>query len=162
MALQLPDDFKEFLRLLSENQVEYLLVGGYAVNYYGYPRATADMDVWVRIGERNAERVVKSLEDFGFNLPELTPDLFLSKRALVRMGVPPLRLEILTDISGVQFEEAYARREQVMQEDIEVSLIALDDLIQNKTAAGRPKDILDAEELQRSLAKSRGEHSKGE
>ncbi|MGH2586905.1 MAG: hypothetical protein ACRDJE_18480, partial [Dehalococcoidia bacterium] len=108
--IELPPDFKEFLRLLNANQVDYLLIGGYAVTYYGYPRATADMDVWIAIHPENASRTVAALKEFGFDLPELSPELFLSENRIVRMGVPPVRIEIATTISGVDFADCYAAR----------------------------------------------------
>src|SRR5262245_18805081 len=99
MATILPPDFKEFLRLLNSNNVEYLLIGGYAVNYHGYPRATVDMDVWIAMDPQNAERVAAAVRAFGFR--DTTAREFLQPHKIVRMGVPPLRLEILTTISGV-------------------------------------------------------------
>src|SRR5215471_14684564 len=103
--LQLPADLREFLKLLNAARVEYLLVGGYAVGYYGYPRATADMDVWVARSARNAAKLVQVLRDFGFGVKQLTPQLFLTGDQVVRLGEPPLRIEILTSISGVDFAE---------------------------------------------------------
>ncbi len=86
---QLPPDFKEFLQLLNAHDVKYLLIGGYAVGYHGYPRATVDMDIWVAIHPENAQKIVAVLDEFGFNLPELKPNLFLEKDKIIRMGVPP-------------------------------------------------------------------------
>ncbi len=94
--VNLPPDFKEFLRLLNANRVEYLLIGGYAVAYHGYPRATADMDIWTAVYLRNAETVVSVLKQFGFNTPQLTPDLFMQEGQIIRMGMPPVRIEIAT------------------------------------------------------------------
>ena len=145
--IPLPPDFKEFLRLLNARQVEYLLIGGYAVGYYGYPRATADMDIWIAINRQNAEKVVAVLREHGFDLPELSPDLFLEEDRIIRMGVPPLRLEVITSISGVRFEECYAERVPVMVEDVEASLISLRHLKINKKASGRFKDLDDLENL---------------
>ena len=108
--MQLPLDFKEFLKLLNSRQVKYLLIGGYAVSYYGYPRATGDMDIWIAIEPTNAVKICEVLREFGFNLPELSPDLFLQENKIIRMGVPPLRLEILTTISGVKFSDCYAEK----------------------------------------------------
>src|SRR5947199_6707247 len=102
-TIQLQVDFKEFLKLLASNKVEYLLIGGYAVGYYGYPRATNDIDVWVRISEVNADRLVLALSDFGFSVPELNRELFLTELNIVRMGRPPLRIEIATTMSGIYF-----------------------------------------------------------
>ena len=101
--MQLPPDFKDFLRLLNLKQVEYLLIGGYAVSYYGYPRATGDMDVWIAINPQNAAKVVEVLKEFGFDVANLSVDLFLQENKVIRMGIPPLRLELLTTISGVEF-----------------------------------------------------------
>ena len=110
MEIELPLDFKEFLKLLNEKSVRYLLIGGYAVGYHGYPRATNDMDVWIAIQPDNARKIVAVLKEFGFDHPELTPDLFLQENKIIRMGHPPMRLEISTGISGVEFEESYASR----------------------------------------------------
>ncbi len=103
MALTLPDDFREFLRLPNFHCVEYLLIGGFAVSYHGYPRTTNDMDIWVAMSRQNAEKLVALLKEFGFDTPELTVDLFLTEQKVVRMGIPPMRIEILTSISGVDF-----------------------------------------------------------
>lgn len=143
----LPPDFKEFLRLLNSHTVEYLLVGGYAVGYYGYPRATADMDIWVARTPQNAAKLVTVLKEFGFNVPELSPELFLRENQVIRMGVPPFRIEIVTSASGVTFEECYAARVQAVIDDIEVNMISLDHLKANKRATGRHKDLDDLEHL---------------
>jgi hypothetical protein len=124
-----------------------LLIGGYAVGYYGYPRATADMDIWIAIEPKNAEKVVKVLQEFGFGVEELTPDLFLQEEQIIRMGVPPVRIEILTTISGVSFEECYAARQVDVLDEVEVNLISLDHLKINKKASGRYKDLNDLENL---------------
>ena len=129
------------------HQVEYLLIGGYAVAYHGYPRATNDMDVWVAIHPDNAKRLVSVLQLFGFSVPELSDDLFLQKDKIIRMGVPPMRIEILTSISGVAFEECYTNRIVDKIDGIPVNLIALEQLRQNKRASGRYKDLNDLEHL---------------
>ncbi len=146
-TIPLPPDFKEFLRLLNSRHVEYLLIGGWAVGYYGYVRPTQDMDVWIAIQPRNAENVVAALKDFGFDVPELSVELFLKENKVVRMGVPPLRLEILTTISGVNFDECYAARTREMIDDVEVNIISLRHLKTNKKASGRLKDLNDLEHL---------------
>ena len=147
MDIELPLDFKEFLKLLDENDVAYLLIGGYAVGYYGYPRATNDMDVWIAMQPANAERMVTALRVFGFDVPELSPDLFLQKNSIVRLGVPPIRLEIMTGISGVEFEACYAEREMGIIDGVPVSIISLHQLKINKRASGRYKDLNDLENL---------------
>jgi hypothetical protein len=145
-TVNLPPDFKEFLQLLSAHHVEYLLIGGYAVAYHGYPRATADMDIWIALHPQNAEKVV-ALKAFGFDLPELSAALFLKEGQIIRMGVPPLRIEIATSISGVCFEECYAARVIDILDEVEVNLISLTHLIANKKAASRYKDLNDLENL---------------
>jgi len=109
-TIHLPPDFKEFLRLINAHKVEYLLIGGYAVSYHGYPRATVDMDIWIAVRPANADRVVAALKEFGFDLPDLSPELFLRPWQIIRLGVPPARIEIATTISGVDFAECYAER----------------------------------------------------
>jgi hypothetical protein len=132
---------------LNSKNVEYLLVGGYAVSYYGYPRATGDMDIWIAIHPRNAQKVVDALKEFGFGLPHLSPDLFLQEQRIIRMGMPPFRLEIFTTISGVDFDECYSKRVVDVIDGIEVKFINLDDLKINKQASGRPKDVNDLQNL---------------
>lgn len=146
-TIHLPPDFKEFLQLLNAHQVEYLLIGGYAVGYHGYPRATADMDIWIAIQPSNAARVVAALKEFGFDVPELRPELFLQKDQIVRMGVPPVRIEIATTISGVEFEECYQERIIDELDDVQVNLISLKHLKNNKKASGRHRDLDDLEHL---------------
>jgi hypothetical protein len=147
MELRLPQDFKEFLKLLNAKGVEYLLIGGYAVGYHGYPRATADMDVWVAVKPENAEKLMVVLRDFGFDMPELTPELFLKEKNIVRMGIPPMRIEITTGISGVEFDACYAQKVVDILDGVQVNIINLQDLKVNKKASGRFKDLSDLENL---------------
>src|SRR5437764_11481006 len=128
--IRLQVDLKEFLKSLASNRVEYLLIGGYAVGYYGYPRPTGDLDVWIAINPQNAERVVTALREFGFNA---SYDLFLQENSVVRMGVSPFRVELLTTIDGVNFRECYERRTIAEIDGVEVSLIDLRDLRLNKS-----------------------------
>ena len=146
----LPRDFKDFLKLLNENDVRYLLIGGYAVGYYGYPRATADMDVWIAVDANTAKRMVKVMTSFGFEEGAVSHDVFLNQRGLIRMGVPPLRLEILMGISGVEFDDCYERRIDDVVDGVDVKLISLMDLRLNKEASGRLKDLNDLEHLPES------------
>ena len=145
--IRLPKDFKELLELLNSKKIEYLLVGGYAVAFYGYPRTTGDMDVWVAISKNNADKTVEALRDFGFNVPELKSELFLEKGKNIRMGNPPLRIEILTSIDGVEFAECYENRTVITIDGIEVNFISLKDLKKNKKASGRYQDLADLEHL---------------
>lgn len=146
--MQLPPDFKEFLRLLNENRVKYLLIGGYAVGYYGYPRATNDLDVWISLDSENAVKVVSALRQFGFQAPELTESLFLQENKIIRMGNAPMRIEVATSISGVTFDQCYSRRvTAVLGGGLDVPVISLQDLKANKRASGRHKDLDDLENL---------------
>ena len=149
MDLELPQDFKELFRSLNANKVEYLLIGGYAVICHGYVRNTIDIHVVVSNERENAERIVEALTDFGFGGLGLDVALFTDPDSLVRMGVEPIKIEILNYLKGVSFDLAYSRRKTQQVEDIEVSLIDLQDLISNKKAVGRLKDLADVEELEK-------------
>jgi predicted nucleotidyltransferase len=133
--------------LCNQKRVKYLLIGGYAVGYYGYPRATGDMDIWIERSPENAAKMVAVLKVFGFDVPALSVDLFLEQGKIVRMGVPPIRLEILNDISGVEFVECYPSRRRAIMDGIRVDIISLRDLKTNKGAAARAKDLDDLEHL---------------
>lgn len=146
-TIRLPNDFKDFLKLLNANRVEYLLIGGYAVGYHGYPRATGDMDIWVAINAENADRIVNALKEFGFAVPELSAELFLCPSQIVRMGFPPMRIELTTTISGVEFQECYATKVVAEFDGVKVNLIDLKHLKINKKASGRYKDLSDLENL---------------
>ena len=147
MDMVLPPDFKEFLNLLKGKNIQYLLIGGYAVGYHGYPRATNDMDIWIAIDPKNAEQMVLVLKEFGFDTPQLSKELFLKKNSIVRMGIAPMRIEILTTISGVNFEECFKQRVVEEIDGIEVNIISLKQLKINKKSSGRHKDLDDFENL---------------
>ncbi|MGK0618088.1 nucleotidyltransferase [Meiothermus cerbereus] len=147
MALLTPD-FREFLRFLNENRVRYLLVGGYAVGLHGYPRYTKDLDIWVEASQENAERVIKAIEDFGFASLELTPQDFLEPGVFIQIGYPPVRIDLLTQPSGVVFAECYENREQIEVDGLTIPVIGLEDLRKNKKASGRSQDLADLEKLE--------------
>ena len=147
MVTKLPQDFKDFLRLLGEHRVEYLLIGGYAVAFYDYSRPTADANVWIAMNPRNAHAAVSALSEFGFVDAALTAQVFLQRDRIVRMGHPPMRLELMTTIDGVDFEACYARRNIVGIDGQTVDLIDLADLRTNKAASARAKDMADLERL---------------
>ena len=133
--------------MLNSHQVEYLLIGGYAVGYHGYPRATADMDIWIARHPQNAEKVVAALKEFGFAVPKLSVELFLKENQIICMGVPPVKVDIATTISGVTFDECYAERVVDILDDVEVNIISRKHLKANKKASGRLKDLTDLENL---------------
>lgn len=146
-TILLPPDFKEFLQLPNAHDIRYLLIGGYAVAFHGYPRATVDMDFWVAIHPDSAQRIVNALREFGFDLPELEEIIFLEKDKVIRMGVPPMQLKLLTSISGVEFEDCFAERVVSRFDDVDINVISLERLKQNKKASGRYKDLNDLEHL---------------
>ena len=146
-TIRLPPDFKEFLKLLNSQRVEYLLVGGYAVGYHGYPRSTGDMDLWLARSDANAARVIQALAAFGFSESSLNPELFTTEHKVVRFGIPPLRIDLLTSVSGVEFQACYAQRITDLIDGIPVSVIGLEELKQNKRAGNRAKDLNDLEHL---------------
>ena len=147
VTTRLPIDFKEFLQLLNAHKVEYLLVGGYAVGFHGYPRATIDLDIWVARNLQNAKNIIAVLKEFGFSVEELSEELFLEENKIIRMGEPPIRIEIITSASGVSFKECYKDRIQVAFDEVPVNLISLQHLKLNKQASGRHKDLDDLENL---------------
>jgi len=146
-TIHLPSDFKEFLKLLNAHQVEYLLIGGYAVGFHGYPRATVDMDIWIAMNPANSQRIVTVLKEFGFDLPELSPELFLKEWQIIRLGVPPVRIDLATTLSVVNFNECYAERVVDILDGVKVNLISLRHLKINKKASGRHQDLADLENL---------------
>lgn len=147
METRLPPDFREFLVLLNSERVEYLLVSGYAVSYHGYPRPTGDLDVWIATDIENARRVRRALDKFGFAQDKRRPEDFQVPHKVFRMGVPPVRIEVLTGVSGVDFAACYARRVEVELDGVAVTLIGREDLLANKKAAGRHEDLDDLEHL---------------
>jgi hypothetical protein len=142
-------DFKEFLSLLNSARIEYLLIGGYAVNLHGYHRATKDMDVWIATKPQNLSKLIDVLVQFGFKAGSLRPEDFTGEQSVFRMGVPPCRLELLTRISGVDFDSCHQRRVMMNVDGIDVPVISYEDLKQNKISSDRLKDKADVEELER-------------
>lgn len=149
MAVELEPDFKTFLNLLEHHGVEYLLIGGYAVNYYGYVRYTGDMDIFVSNTSENAVRVALALNEFGFS--EVTPEMITTPSSMLRMGVPPVKLEVTNFIDGVGFAECWGSRSRVNIDDLVVNIISLEKLRINKRASGRTKDLADLENLPENL-----------
>lgn len=147
MAMKLPDDFRDFLKLLNDHRIRYLLIGGYAVGLHGYPRATGDLDIWVDSQPENSERLTAAVRKFGFDLPEVLPETFQKADTIFRMGRPPIRIEIHTSISGVEFEKCFKERILKTIDGININLINLENLLTNKRAAGRHRDLDDIENL---------------
>lgn len=144
----LPPDFREFLECLNAAGVEYLLIGGHAVSYHGYPRTTSDMDVWVNRTPENAQRVIAAVQRFfGLPMEGLTEAQLLDPENVTHFGARPQLIEILNRISGGDFAIAWARRVETSYDGVPTHIIALEDLRLNKTASGRHKDLADLENL---------------
>ncbi|MGH9739366.1 MAG: nucleotidyltransferase [Candidatus Acidiferrales bacterium] len=148
-------DFKELLRAFNEKGAEYLIVGGYAVMKYTEPRFTKDLDVWIRNSAENAVKVYQALTEFGAPLTSdrLTPEDFASEDMTYQIGVAPVRVDILTRVSGIQFAEAWQNRVESTFFGVPVHFISVKDLITNKKAAGRSSDLEQLELLQREGSK---------
>lgn len=146
-TILLPNEFRELLKSLNTHLAEYLLIGGFAVGYYGYPRATGDMDIWFDQTPTNAQRISDALVTFGFNQADVPATLFLEPGSMFRMGNPPLRIELLTDVSGIHFAGCWPRREVIELDGIPVNIIDIQSLKANKQASGRLKDLNDLENL---------------
>jgi len=147
--VQLSKDFQDFLKLLERHGVRYLIVGGYAVAAHTVPRYTKDLDVWVEVSPENAANLVAALDEFGFSSLGLVAADFLETDAVIQLGYEPNRIDILTGISGVRFADAYPKRTTARFGDLDVSTIDKRSLAANKRAVGRPRDLVDAEELEK-------------
>ena len=140
----LNNDYKEMLQSLLENKVEFLVVGAYAMAAYGYPRATGDLDLWIFASSENAEKVYKALGEFGAPIEQIDKNSFSEKGIIFQIGVAPCRIDILTQIDGVEFEQAYPKRKEIEIDGIKFPIISKEDLILNKESTGREKDKLDS------------------
>ena len=151
--IDLSRDFRDLLLAFSAHDVRYLIVGAYALAVLGRPRATGDMEVWIEPTADNASRAYAALEDFGAPLHDLTAADLAQPGIVFQIGLPPLRIDILTEISGVEFAEAWPRREQAMFDDVAVTVLGRDDFLTNKRATGRTQDLADVEALERLPSK---------
>jgi len=141
-------DYKDILRALCDEKARFLIVGAYAMAAHGYPRATMDIDIWVTPSAQNADAVLRALRRFGAPLHSLTKEDLQKDDTVFQIGVAPRRIDIITTASGLQFDETYDRSLSVKMEGIEVRIPSIDDLIRNKKASGRTKDLADAEALE--------------
>lgn len=145
--VNIPTDFREFIKLLNKNKVRYLIVGGYAVAVHGYPRFTGDIDILIDRTPDNASEVLKTLDDFGFSSIGILIEDLTTEDQVIQLGQPPLRIDLLTSIDGVTFKEVWGNRINREVDGLTVNLISFDDLIKNKKAANRRKDNADIEGL---------------
>lgn len=152
--MELDKDFKEFIELLNEHKVSYLVIGGYAVNYHGYPRYTKDIDFWLWMTRSNIEKLLEAISAFGFGGLNLNVEDFMTPENIVQLGYEPYRIDLLVDVEGVDFQECYKRRTEGKLDGIAVKFLSLQDLITAKKQAGRLQDLADAEQLQKIKNKS--------
>ena len=145
--MNLEDDLREFVELLNALNVHYVVVGAFAVAHYGHPRYTGDLDLFIERTRENAERLVQVMEGFGFADLNLSADDFLQEDLVIQLGVPPNRIDLLTFLSGVDFEETWATREQADMGGVSVPVISKELLKRNKRATGRSQDLADLERL---------------
>jgi hypothetical protein len=143
------DDLKEFFRLLNASRVEYVIVGGYAVAFHGFVRATKDIDVLFHSTPQNIKRLISALAGFGISEASMDANTFSEQGRIVRMGSPPLMIELINAVGGVTFAHIWKNRVQGTYGDVPVCFISRIDLLRNKKAAGRPQDLRDVEELGR-------------
>lgn len=146
--------FEELLKLLEENKVEYVIVGGYAVAFYGYPRFTKDIDIFFRNSEPNVKRIKKALISFGFTDKDLPDELFYEKGNIIQFGIEPLRVDIINEIDGVNIEDALKNAIRGNYGKVEINFIGINELIKNKESTGREQDIIDAKKLKERTRKS--------
>jgi hypothetical protein len=143
----LSQDFKEFIESLNSHSVRYLVVGGYAVAFHGYPRYTKDLDVWIDRAPDNAANIIQALNAFGFGTVGLTADDFIKDNYVIQLGYPPNRIDLLTGIKALAFDECYAAKIQAEIDGVQINFIDIDNLKKNKQASGRPQDLADIENL---------------
>ena len=145
--MEIYHDFKELLELFNKHKVEYLIVGGYALAFHGAPRFTGDIDLFVRPVRENAERILAALDEFGFGSLDLSEDDFTTPCRVIQLGVPPIRIDIITKISGVPWKKAYTNKVPGQYDQTPVFFISREDFIANKRSTGRKKDVADIEAL---------------
>ena len=145
--MEIQPDFRDLLKLFSDHEVEFLIVGGYALAFHGAPRFTGDLDLFIRPSPSNARRVLDALNEFGFSFPNLTQDDFQNPDKVIQLGVPPIRIDLITSISGVSWDDAESHKVAGRYGDVSVAYLGRAEFVQNKHATGRKKDLADLEAL---------------
>jgi hypothetical protein len=148
MTMRLPEDWRAFIESLNSNEVDYLIVGAVALAYHGLPRYTGDLDIWVRSSQENARRIETALAVFGFAALGLSAADFVDSYQVIQLGVAPTRIDLLTSITGVSFDEAWRERVQAELGGVRANVIGREALMKNKRSAGRPQDLADLEALE--------------
>lgn len=155
MRISLEKDIIEFVELCNKHEVKYLVIGGYAVSIHGHPRSTKDIDVCIEMSETNAAKMVQVINDFGFSSLKLNKEDFLKKDSITQLGFPPLKIDILNDLDGVSFDDAWQNKKIVSFKNVPVNFIGYNDLLVVKQKAGRPQDIADVDKLTKRNKKSK-------
>ena len=150
----LDENFKEFIKLLNANDVKYLIVGGFAVAYHGYPRYTKDIDFWVWAHPDNAEKIINTIQEFGFGIGRFKKEDFLNLENVVQLGHEPNRIDLILQLDGLDFENCFPHAVETEFEGIPLHFINLEDLIKNKLATGRLKDKVDAQNLVKKIKRN--------
>jgi hypothetical protein len=145
----LNEDYKEILQIFIDNKIEFLVVGAYALGVYGWPRATGDIDLWVMASPQNSRNVYNSLAQFGAPTEQINEKTFCEQGIVFQIGVAPRRIDVITKIDGVDFQQAWATRQEFIIDGLKVPFISKQDLIKNKESTGREKDMLDAKQLRK-------------
>lgn len=143
----LNQDFKEFIQLLNNNQVKYLVIGGYAVAVHGHPRYTKDIDIWIEMSSENTQKLMRALTEFGFGGLGLTAEDFQTPDQIIQLGYPPSRIDLITTPDGIDFATCYQTKIEIKINDVLVNFIDLENLKKNKKASGRLQDLADLENL---------------
>ena len=147
--MNLEGDLLEFIQICNKYELRYLVVGGYAVSIHGYPRTTKDMDVCIELSEENASLMVKVIDEFGLGALKLEKSDFLKKDFITQLGYPPIRIDIINDMDGVSFGDAWDNRKIVLMFGVPVNFIGYHELIKMKEKAGRPQDLADVSKLKK-------------
>ena len=151
--MTLAPDFEDFVKLLNLHGVEYMVVGGYALAFHGKPRHTGDLDIWISISEKNAVRILRVLKQFGLSSMDFKKEDFLKPGYISQIGYPPLRIDILNSIDGVEFKDAIQNMLRLeIENDFTINYIGLKDFVKNKQASGRSQDLADIQEIQKLKA----------
>lgn len=157
----LAKDFEDFVKLLNLHKVEYMVVGGYALAFHGKPRHTGDLDIWINISEINADRMLRVLKDFGLPAMGFKNEDFLKPGYISQIGYPPLRIDILNTIDGIEFNDAVKDMNRVeVEKDFIINFIGLNDFVKNKKATGRIQDLADIEEIKKIKVVKKGSKKK--
>jgi len=154
-VIVLEQDYKDLISIFIEEKVQFLLVGGYAVGLHGHPRVTKDLDLWICANSKNAPLVVESLAKFGAPMQDISAQDFEREGTIIQIGVEPVRIDLITKVAGINFEEAIQNVIIMKIENLDIPTISLQDLIKNKKASGRHRDLDDVESLEKILERSK-------